>query len=118
MLARLVADARLKPERETAIARGNMAVVSCSTHAKLLTSTEALERNELAARLAAHRDSPCHHRRNLGQAISFVAQSWFAGAEACGTRCERRRASICLTGGYVVAPLKIAVSPAPTCTPP
>lgn len=87
MLARLVADARLKPERETAIARGNMAVVSCSTHAKLLTSTEALERNELAARLAAHRDSPCHHRRNLGQAISFVAQSWFAGAEACGTRC-------------------------------
>ena len=52
MLARLVADARLKPERETAIARGNMAVVSCSTHAKLLTSTEALERNELAARLA------------------------------------------------------------------
>ena len=52
MLARLVADARLKPERETAIARGNMAVVSCSTHAKRLTSTEALERNELAARLA------------------------------------------------------------------
>jgi predicted Rossmann fold nucleotide-binding protein DprA/Smf involved in DNA uptake len=52
VLARPVADARLKPEWETAIAGGNMAVVSCSTQAKRLTTEEALERNELAAGLA------------------------------------------------------------------
>ena len=52
VVARPVGDARLKPEWEAAIVGGSMAVVSCSTQAKRLTSTEALERNELAARLA------------------------------------------------------------------
>lgn len=52
VLARPVGDARLKPAWETAITKGCMAVVSCSTQAKRLTSEEALERNELAARLA------------------------------------------------------------------
>lgn len=52
VLARPVSDAHLKPEWETAIARSCMAVVSSSTQAKRLTSEEALQRNELAARLA------------------------------------------------------------------
>ncbi len=54
VLARPVSDARLKPEWKTAIAEGCMAVVSCSTQAKRLTSEEALQRNELAAQLAEH----------------------------------------------------------------
>lgn len=52
VLARPVEDARLKPEWEAAIADGAMAVVSCGAQAKRLTSEEALERNELVARLA------------------------------------------------------------------
>ena len=52
VLARPVADARLKPDWETAITEGRMAVVSSSTEAKRLTSEEALQRNELAAQLA------------------------------------------------------------------
>lgn len=51
VLARPVGEARLKPDWETAIARGCMTVVSGSTQAKRLTSEEALQRNELAAQL-------------------------------------------------------------------
>lgn len=52
VLARPVADARLKPDWKTAIAEGHMAVVSGSSEAKRLTSEQALQRNELAAQLA------------------------------------------------------------------
>lgn len=51
VLARPVGEARLKPDWETAIARGCMTVVSGSTQAKRLTREEALQRNELAAQL-------------------------------------------------------------------
>ena len=54
VLARPVAGAQLKPDWKDAIAEGRMAVVSASTEAKRLTSEEALQRNELAARLAGH----------------------------------------------------------------
>lgn len=73
VLARPVADARLKPEWETAIARGSMAVVSCSTQAKRLTSEEALERNELAARLA-ERIVIAHASK--GGSLARQAESW------------------------------------------
>lgn len=73
VLARPVADARLKPEWETAIARGSMAVVSCSTQAKRLTSAEALERNELAARLA-ERIVIAHASK--GGSLARQAESW------------------------------------------
>ncbi len=58
VLPRPVGDARLKPAWEAAIASGCMAVVSCSTQAKRLTSEEALERNELVALLAERVVSP------------------------------------------------------------
>ncbi len=53
VLARPVGEARLKPEWETAIAGGSMAVVSVTTTPKRLTSERAMERNEIVARLAS-----------------------------------------------------------------
>ena len=73
VLARPVGNARLKPEWETAIARGSMAVVSCSTQAKRLTTEEALERNELAARLAV-RIVIAH--ANAGGGLARQSASW------------------------------------------
>lgn len=73
VLARPVADARLKPEWETAIARGSMTVVSCSTQAKRLTSEAALERNELVARLA-ERIVIAHASK--GGSLAGQAESW------------------------------------------
>lgn len=54
VLARPVADARLKPDWEAAIAKGCMTVVSDSMQAKRLTSEEAHQRNKLAVQLAEH----------------------------------------------------------------
>ena len=73
VLARPVTDARLKPEWETAIAGGSMAVVSCSTQAKRLTTEEALERNELAAQLA-ERIVIAHVSE--GGSLAGQAESW------------------------------------------
>jgi hypothetical protein len=73
VLARPVADARLKPEWEAAIVWGSMAVVSCSTQAKRLSSAEALERNELAARLA-ERIVIAHASK--GGSLDGQAESW------------------------------------------
>jgi predicted Rossmann fold nucleotide-binding protein DprA/Smf involved in DNA uptake len=73
VLARPVTDARLKPEWETAIAGGSMAVVSCSTQAKRLTTEEALERNELAAQLA-ERIVIAHVSK--GGSLAGQAESW------------------------------------------
>jgi len=75
VLARPVTDARLKPEWETAIAKGSMAVVSCSTQAKRLTTEEALERNELAARLAV-RIVIAH--ANAGGGLARQSASWLS----------------------------------------
>lgn len=52
VLARPVSDARLKPEWETAIAKGCMTVVSASTEKERLTGEQAVQRNELVAQLA------------------------------------------------------------------
>lgn len=73
VLARPVGDARLKPEWEAAIARGCMAVVSCSTQAKRLTSEEAHQRNELAA-LIAERIVIAHASK--GGRLAGQAKSW------------------------------------------
>ena len=73
VLARPVGDARLKPEWETAIAKGSMVVVSCSTQAKRLTSEEALQRNELAARLA-ERIVIAHASK--GGSLARQAETW------------------------------------------
>lgn len=73
VLARPVGDARLKPEWEAAIAKGSMTVVSCCTQAKRLTSEEALERNNLAARLA-ERIVIAHASK--GGSLAGQAESW------------------------------------------
>lgn len=73
VLARPVGNALLKHEWETAIAKGSMTVVSCCTHAKRLTSEEALERNELAARLA-ERIVIAHTSK--GGNLAGQAESW------------------------------------------
>ncbi len=54
VLARPIAEARLKPEWTIAIAEQRMAVVSASTVAQRLTSERAALRNELVAQLADH----------------------------------------------------------------
>lgn len=73
VLARPSGEARLKPEWETAIAKGCMAVVSCSTQAKRLTSEEALERNELVARLA---ERIVIAYANTGGCLAGQAETW------------------------------------------
>ena len=73
VLARPVGDARLKPEWEAAITKGCMAVVSCSTQAKRLTSEEAIQRNELAAQLA-ERVVIAH--ANTGGGLARQSASW------------------------------------------
>lgn len=73
VLARPVGDARLKPEWEAAIAKGCMAVVNGSTKATRLTSEQALERNELAARLA-ERIVIAHTSK--GGSLAGQAETW------------------------------------------
>ena len=51
-MARPIAGAKLKPEWKLAIAEGRMAVVSASTKRQRLTQENAVQRNELAGRLA------------------------------------------------------------------
>jgi predicted Rossmann fold nucleotide-binding protein DprA/Smf involved in DNA uptake len=73
VLARPVDGARLNPDWKTAIAEGRMAVVSASTETKRLTSEQALQRNELAARLAGRIVIAC---ASTGGSLARQSKAW------------------------------------------
>ena len=73
MLARLVAGARLPPERAASLAQGRMAVVSAATRSGRLTEELAARRNEWVAELArlvvvAH--------ASLGGRLAVLCDGW------------------------------------------
>jgi hypothetical protein len=71
-----------------AIARGCMAVVSCSTQAKRLSSEEALERNELVAPLA-ERVVIAH--ANAGGGLARQSAAWVSHGLSVLNFAERGR---------------------------